>query len=170
MRNRGKGSIAGSLLLIFIGLWFLVTELSPAFKDWVYGTLTWPAPIIGVGVLLALIGLVAWNPEMLIPACVVGGIGGILYYQNMTNDWESWAYVWALIPGFGGVGTLLGGLMSGKRSMISGGAWTIVVSLILFAIFGSFLGRANILGQYWPVLLILLGVLLLARGIFRRQE
>jgi hypothetical protein len=158
------------LVLIAIGVWFLTVELFPAFKEWVYGTLTWPVPIIGVGVLLALVGLVTWNADLLIPACVVGGIGGILYYQNMTNDWESWAYVWTLIPGFGGVGTLLGGLMSGKRSMLTGGAWTILVSLILFAIFGSFLGRANILGQYWPVLLIVLGVALLARGILRRPE
>jgi hypothetical protein len=170
MRNRDKGNIVVALVLIAIGLWFLAVELFPALKDWVYGTLTWPAPIIGVGVLLALIGLLTWNPDLMIPACIVAGIGGLLYYQNSSGNWGSWAYAWALIPGFAGVGALLAGILQGKRGAAIGGLWTILSSLLLFAIFGSFLGGSNLLGKYWPVLLIALGLLILVQGLVRRRE
>ncbi len=38
------------------------------------------------------------------PSIIVGGIGGILAYQDYTGHWESWSYLWTLIPGFVGLG------------------------------------------------------------------
>jgi hypothetical protein len=43
---------------------------------------------------------------MAVAACIIGGIGGILYWQSYTGDWASWAYVWTLIPGFSGIGII----------------------------------------------------------------
>ena len=43
-------------------------------------------------------------------------------------------------------------------------------SLVLFAIFGAFLGGITILSLYWPVLLILLGLIILAQGFFRKRQ
>ena len=105
---------------------------------------------------------------MAIPACIVGGIGGILYWQEITGNWESWAYAWTLIPGFVGVGIVLSGLLGGDfRQSARGGGWLIMISLVLFAVFGSFFGGLGLLGPYWPVLLILLGLLVLIRPLFR---
>ena len=42
--------------------------------------------------------LLTGQPGMLVPACIVGGIGGMLYWQNLTGDWASWSYSWSLIP------------------------------------------------------------------------
>jgi hypothetical protein len=166
---RTRSSLATALALIAIGAWFLAIELVPALKSFAYGSTTWPLPIIGAGVLLALIGLVTWNPVLFIPASIVGGIGCLLYWQNTTGNWESWAYAWALIPGFAGVGTVLNGLLSGERRTTVAGGWMIFNSLVLFAIFGSFLGGLGLVSRYWPFLLIALGVLLLAQGLFRRR-
>ena len=107
---------------------------------------------------------------MAVPACVVGGIGGLLYWQNVTGNWESWAYAWALIPGFVGVGTMLMGIVSRDGGQVRSAAWLLVISAILFVVFGSFFGALGFLGKYWPVLLILLGVLSLFQGLFRRRQ
>ncbi|HUV89374.1 MAG TPA: hypothetical protein VMY80_06955, partial [Anaerolineae bacterium] len=95
---------------------------------------------------------------------------GLLYWQNATGHWESWAYAWTLIPGFVGVGIILAGILGGGlRKALGGGGWLILISLVLFAIFGSFLGGLNLLGPYWPVLLIVLGLFILVERLVRRR-
>jgi hypothetical protein len=98
----------------------------------------------------------------------VGGIGGILAYQWFTGNWESWSFMWALIPGFVGLGIILMSLMGGEGS-VKDGATLVFISFILLAIFGSFFGAIGMAGKYWPVLLILLGVVLLVRSFFNKE-
>jgi hypothetical protein len=60
-------------------------------------------------------------------------------------------------------------LLQGKiRAAIIGGGWLVILSGALFLIFGSFLGGPNLLGPYWPVLIILIGVISLVQAFFRR--
>jgi hypothetical protein len=166
MKNRSK--ILPALVLILIGLWLLAIQVYPPLRSFANGVETWPFSVIGVGMLLALLALITWSPGLLVPACIVGGIGLILYYQNTTGRWESWAYAWALIPGFVGTGLVLSGLLQRSRSSVSSGAWTIFYSIFMFLLFGSFLGGWGVVSQYWPVLLIAAGIILLARSFFHR--
>jgi hypothetical protein len=162
--DRARRSTLGvGVLLIVLGLLFLVRQLFPGFFGWI-GPFTWPVTVISVGVFLLLLGLVTGNPGMAVPACVVGGIGVLLSWQNATGNWASWAYAWALIPGFAGVGVILEGLFSGRfgRGLVNGG-WMILISLVMATIFASFLGGPQVLGVYWPALLILLGVIALVQ-------
>jgi len=169
MEHRRRSSLAAGLVLILLGAWFLSVQFVPGWQD--YAVFSWPLIIVGVGVLLLVIGLLSGVPAMAVPACMVGGIGGLLYWQNATGNWESWAYAWALIPGFVGLGTLLAGLLGGEtRKSVRGGAWLILISLVLFAIFGSFLGGVRVLGPYWPVLLIALGLFAFAQSLFRSRR
>jgi hypothetical protein len=164
-----RSRIATALVLILLGVWFLLVQFVPALQGFAINERTWPLIIVGLGVLFALIGLATWTPGFIVPACVIGGLGGLLYYQNLTADWRSWAYAWTLIPGFAGVGIFFSELLSGRiRQAISGGAWLVFISGVMFLIFGSFLGGPNLLGIYWPVLIILLGVILLVQSVFRR--
>ncbi len=170
MAQADRGRIAGAIVLILLGIWFLAVQLVPGLSALALSERTWPLAVIGVGVVLAIIGLITWVPGMLVPACIVGGIGGLLYYNNLTGNWESWAYTWTLIPGFVGVGVFLSALMEGKLgAALSGGGWLILISLVMFAVFGSAFGNLGILGLYWPLLLVLLGVVLLAQGMLRRR-
>jgi len=154
------------LVLILLGAWFLAAQFVPGWQDW----FEWPLSIVGVGVLLLVIGLVTGVPDLAVPACIVGGIGALLYWQNTTGNWESWSYAWALIPGFVGVGIVLSGLLGGGfRQGVREGSPLILISLILFAVFGSLFGALKPLGDYWPVLLIVLGLLVLVQGLFRRR-
>ncbi len=161
-------SLAFGLGLVLLGVWFLLIQFVPGLRDWFRLEMTWPLIIVGAAVLLLVFGILAGIPAMVVPASIVGGIGGLLYWQNATRNWESWAYAWTLIPGFVGVGTILLGLLGQEtRRSITGGVWLIVISLVLFAVFGSFLGGPNLFGPYWPVLLIALGLLLLVQSFFR---
>jgi hypothetical protein len=165
-----RSNLVIGLILIILGGWFLAGQFVPQIKVWINAERSWPLFVIGAGLLLLVIGLLAQAAEMAIPACIVGGIGGLLYWQNATGNWESWAYVWTLIPGFVGVGIILAGLLRGQGSKVfRAGLGVILVSLVLFVIFGYFLGGETILGPYWPVLLILLGLWLLLKPWIKRQ-
>jgi hypothetical protein len=166
MEHRARSSLAAGLVLVLLGVWFLVIQFVPGLQT--YPAFSWPLIIVGVGVVLLVIGLLTGVPDMAVPACIVGGIGGLLYWQNATGNWESWAYAWTLIPGFVGVGIVLAGLLGGEsRQAGRGGAWLILISLLLFAAFGSFFGALGLVGPYWPLLLIALGVLIFVRSLFR---
>jgi hypothetical protein len=157
----------GGLILILIGALILAVQLLPGLQIW----LSWPWIIIGFGVLMLVIGSATGVPALAVPASIIAGIGGILYYQTITGDWDSWGYIWSLIPGFVGVGILLSGLLGeGGGEAMRGGGWLILISLVLFAAFGSLFGALGMLGDYWPVLLILLGLLLLVGPLLRARR
>ncbi len=162
-----RGAFATGILLILVGAFFLAVQWVPGLKLWVSWERSWPLLIVAVAAFLAVIGLASLDPNMAIPVAIVGGIGGLLYYQNLTGDWGSWAYAWALIPGFVGVGMLVSGLLRGfdsrgGRTAIEG-LTQIVTSIVLFAVFGSFLGGPEWLTRYWPVAIVLLGLWIMVR-------
>jgi hypothetical protein len=171
MDKRTRSSVGGGILLILLGLAFLAYQMMPAWFGWLQVQMTWPLIVMAVGVFLLVFGLVVGAPGMAVPACIVGGIGALLYWQNLTGNWETWAYAWSLIPGFVGIGVILSGILGdGKlREDLEGGGWLLLISLTMFAIFGSFLGGLNLFGPYWPVLLIVLGVIFLARSLLRKR-
>lgn len=166
MVARQRSSIAFGVILVLAGLWFLAVQAVPGLQQWMNVQAGWPLIIVGFAVVFLLFGIIGGIPGMAIPASIIGGIGLLLWWQNATGNWESWAYAWTLIPGFVGVGVIINGLLGhDTRQSITGGAWLIVISAILFLIFGSFLGGLNLLGPYWPVLIIAFGVLLLVQSL-----
>lgn len=164
--KQNRSSLALGLILLIAGGWLLVTQQVPAIQTWMESNFTWPMWVIGAGALVFLIGLVTGAPDISVPASIIAGVGGILYYQNMTGDFGSWSYMWTLIPGFVGVGTILTGLLGEHtRRNIGHGLRLMVTSAVLFLIFATFFGGLDILGEYGlPVILILLGIYILARG------
>ncbi len=170
MNKRRRTGLVGGTLLILLGVWFLLVQYVPEFEGLLNIEFSWPLFVIGAGVVLLILGLLTGEPGMAVPACIVGGIGVLLYYQNQTGNWASWAYAWTLIPGFAGVGAILAGLLGDKsKNSIRDGVNLILISAVMFLIFGSFLGGLDLLGPYWPVLLILLGVWFLIQPLFRRK-
>jgi membrane protein YdbS with pleckstrin-like domain len=172
MTKQNRSTIATALLLILLGSWFLAIQISPAVKSFAHGQDTWPFNILIAGGLLFVLALATWTPGMMIPASIVSGIGGILYYQNANNAFGTWSFAWALIPGFVGIGILLAGIMEAGRNRgeLTSGAILILISAIAFGIFGSFLGGKQLLLSYWPVALILLGLVFLIQSLFRLRR
>jgi uncharacterized integral membrane protein len=169
MNHHKRKAIASGLMLILIGLVFIFVQVFPGIREYVSWEFTWPMIVIFVALGLLVIGALTGTADMLVPVCIVGGIGGILYFQNEgLITWTSWAFLWTLIPGFAGLGEFLAGLIKWKKSEIFDGLKAMLISAVLFLVFGSFLG--GMFGyvpfkQYLPYLLIALGLFLLIRAL-----
>ena len=172
MKKQGRTQLALGVILILLGAWFIAQRTFPEVATFAARFSDWPFTVIGVGVLLLLLGLILGAPGLAVPAAIVSGIGGILYYQNLTGNWESWAYMWTLIPGFVGVGVLLQGLLGeDTRRNLRHGLNLMVVSAVLFLVFSAFLGGWTLLGNFGPaILLILLGLWVLGSGLYRSMR
>jgi hypothetical protein len=168
MNAQKRSNIVLGIVLILVGALYLASRFIPGLSLVI--TFSWPWIIVGVGALLLLLGLLIGVPEMAIPACIVGGIGGLLYYQNSTGDWVSWAYVWALIPMFVGAGIILSALLGGKgRQVYLQGLETMGVGAVLFVIFGSFFNAfAGGWTIYLPLVLVLVGLYILIRNFTKK--
>ncbi len=167
MSKQNRTQLALGVLLVLLGAWFIAVKQVPALKPFSDLTFDWPFYVMGAGAILLLIGLVTDAPRMAIPACIVAGVGGILYYQNLSQDWTSWNFMWTLIIGFVGLGNIFAGLLGDDtRHNIGRGLNLIVVSAVLFLIFAAVFNRINILGNYGvAALLILLGLYVIGRGL-----
>jgi hypothetical protein len=165
-QNRGSMIVIGAILIL-VGGFILAVQFIPGFNIGFDIEFTWPLILVAIGLLLFLGALITNQPGLAVPAAIVGGIGGILYWQEAIGDYSSWAYAWTLIPGFVGIGIILEGILSGNfwKSLSSGGV-LLLISLAMFFIFGSIFGQENLLGSYWPILLIILGVVLLGRTLY----
>ena len=116
---------------------------------------------------------------MVIGGTVVTTVGLVLLYQDQTGRWETWAYAWALVgPAASGLGLVLWGVRSADPVAIRNGTWTLLGGLAIFVVgFLFFEGVIGIGGEplglpEWllPVVVIAIGVVVLARGIFDRRD
>jgi len=157
-----KTNIFLGILLVVFGILLLAREIWPQFfPDW-----DWPFIIIGLGVVFLLWAIFSGAGGLAVPGSILAGLGGIFYYQNLTGDWESWTYIWALIPGFVGLGVILSGIIDRNyKEAFSGGLILLLISGVLFFAFGQAFGLQPEITKYWPALLILLGLIALVRAL-----
>lgn len=169
MNKSGRSQLALGIILLLVGGWFLFNQVNPDFQKFFAPYTEWPVNLLLIGAGILIVGLVTGSPGLAVPAAIVAGIGGIFYYQEAAGDSSSWSYMWTLIPGFVGVGTILQGLLGENTGPnLKRGLNLMVISAVLFLVFAAFLGGWNILGNYGPaVLLILLGLYVLGSGLYR---
>jgi hypothetical protein len=161
----------GAIILIAIGVLFFVTQ-TLGINIWGIFGISWPLFIVLPG--LIFLGLAVFGDKkmagFIVPGAIVTGTGAILWVQNATNHWESWAYVWTLYPVFLGLALMFLGRRTDNPSTENTGrgfvTWGTVAFLIGFAffellIFGGLAGLGNVL---LPLVLIGIGVLMLMRG------
>jgi hypothetical protein len=165
-----RNGVVWGILLILMGGFFLVTRLMPDL----FGVIYWPFIIIGLGLMFLLLAVLTRSGGLAIPGCIIGGIGGIFYWQAMTNHYESWAYIWTLIPGFVGLGVIIASLLDHEHPHFdSGGLVLMAISALGFLVFGSafgaLLGFPFNVNQLWPLFLIGIGVIILISTIFRKR-
>ena len=165
-----SSSVIGGIILILVGLFFLILPLFPNLADQIDIEQQWPLIIVAIGALFLLAALLG-TPRLAVPGSIITGIGLLLYYQNLNDAWETWSYAWTLIPGFVGIGTILMFALQGNaRAGFQQGGRLILISLVLFAIFGALIGGVLAFGQIWPLLLIGLGFWLLAKNLLRSRR
>jgi hypothetical protein len=157
-----RGSVIGGLIMIGVGAIFLLLQMFPELASRLNMAQQWPLIIVVVGGVFLVAALLG-TPPLAIPGSIITGIGGMLYYQNATGNWASWAFAWALIPGFVGIGLLLAGILAGGRDRVPmrEGGRLLIISLVMFVVFGAFFNGFGGLGRFWPVLLIGAGIWML---------
>ena len=171
MDKRNRTTLVLGILLVLVGIYFVLVNAVPGLADLININFSWPVIVMLVGAGLLILGLLVGAPEMAVPAFIVGGIGGILYYQNMSGNWGSWAYLWTLIPGFSGLGILAAWLFGARaKHSVRSGLDAIGSSLVLFIIFGAIFGAFKDLGPYWPLLLIVAGLVIGTRALIRGRK
>lgn len=158
-RSNLGGLIAGTLLIVF-GLMALAGQFFSAV-DWGF---LWPFAIIGFGALffVAMFAGGKGTAAFAIPGSIIGGIGLVLLFQNITQHWESMSYFWTLIILFVGVGIYVMGLYGGDENQKRSGLRVMKVGVILFVIFGAFFEMifSSFSSVIFPLLLIVLGAYL----------
>jgi hypothetical protein len=141
---------------------------------WLYaqGLWQWPYIIIGVGAIFMLMAVLVRIAPLMIPGVIIAGTGLVLYWQNITGNWQSWSYTWAITPILVGIGILLAGLLNPAMRPAAKGGWiTLTAGLAAFLFFWSaFTGGWRVLTLAWPVALVVIGALILLNGLRRRRS
>jgi hypothetical protein len=161
------------IALVVLGLVLLLGRgLSPDLAR-----IGWPLFILGPGALLVAAGLYGprdWS-GLVAPGSVIAAVGAILMWQSVTGRFESWAYLWALIPTAAGIGVFLQGNRADNDELRENGRRTATAGLLMLLAFGAFFelfifggfAGAGIVGRIvLPLAAVAVGVWLL----YRRDE
>lgn len=171
--NRSNaGALIGGALLIAFGLLSLAGQIF-RWMDW---GLLWPFIIIGIGTLFFLAMFAGGKAAsgFAVPGSIIGGIGLVLFFANVTRHWEMMSYFWTLIIFFVGLGIYIMGWYGGIEAQRKSGTGVMKVGVILFIIFGALFESifSSFTNMIFPILLILLGLyLILTRsGLFGHRK
>jgi hypothetical protein len=164
--KRISGSLVVGIILIILGLLSLVGQI---FRGLPFLSYLWPFIIIGFGGLF-FVGMLAGGKSMAglaIPGAIISGLGLMMFIQNLTGYWQSWAYSWTFILVLVGLGIFIMGLYTEDLHRREAGLRVMKVGAILFILFGGFFElifnafRPYGIQQYlFPILLVALGIYL----------
>ncbi len=173
-QRRAGSTVALGVVLVVLGFFALVVQ----FTGFDAGG-SWPLFVLIPGLTLLVVGLISLGTGALIPGAILTVVGLILAYMNATQDWPAWAFAWPLVaPGGVGVGIFLQGLRNRDAQLLRQGRVLMFVAALIFmigfVIFGTIFKISN--ADYgWfgkaalPALLIVIGIVLLARSIQRSR-
>lgn len=105
-----------------------------------------------------------------VPGTVITGTGLILFYQNITNHWASWAYVWTLYPLFVGLALRFMAQRTGDEGaekassiLMRIGAIGFILGAVFFELF--IFNHGGVFGNLaLPVVLVVIGGFMLMSG------
>jgi hypothetical protein len=169
-----RGSLLlGATLLVIGSVWILGQILHISLAGYL-----WPLTIILPGVLVFISALntdSAGGDALAVIGSILTSVGLLLFVQQLTHTWASWAYAWALIaPTSIGIGQVIYGKIKKHESLVSTGLQMAKVGLWIFSIgfvFFELIIGLNGFGisrfglPVLPVVLIGIGALILIRAI-----
>lgn len=130
--------------------------------------ISWPSVLWSMGAMFLVAALVNRFGPLAVPGVLLLGLGLLLGWQNTTHQWNTWAFAWALVPAFTGLGMFLAFWRRRVLRTISLSIFS--WSLVLFVLFGVLLGAGGALARYWPVALILGGLVVLLQALLLRRS
>ena len=166
METTGRNTAA--LSLIGLGVLFFLAQIT----GFGFLGMLWPFFVIVPGAIFLYFAITgdASKAGLAVPGAMITGTGAILFYQNLTDHWASWAYIWALYPVFLGLALVFVGRRTGnKRTLHTGDGfvkWGLLAFIGLWALFELFIfgGNSQIITVLVPLALIGAGIVLLTRN------
>lgn len=169
LTKKSSGQYGIGTALVGVGLFVLLAAI---FGGSVMG-LAWPFFVLAPGLflfyLLKQLGQKAAG--LAIPASMISSVGLILFYQNLTGHWSSWAYAWSLIvPTALGIGMAVYGDLARKKQVGDIGEKMARFGMGIF-FFGLFFFEIllNISGIMSGMMWLLVPLLFIAGGIYLRR-
>lgn len=156
--------IIGGALLIILGVLLIFDDF---FRGINVMGIFWPLFLIGIGLLFFTMMLSGGKSSavLAIPGSIFACLGMMMFIQNLTDHWESWAYGWTVIIFSVGLGIYIKGVYGEQERSRQSGYFLMRLGAILFIIFGLFFELIFSLkhtGQYiFPIAMILIGSYLL---------
>lgn len=146
MKNKGL-FLTGAALIVLGALWLFGAPTS------------WPLTIVGLGGVFLLAAMLYRVGALAIPGTLIGGLGVLLFGQNLTGWWASWLYVWPLVPGLVGLGLVVASVlgMPGRRVRRAGMIW--FVQALPMAGLMWFMRTFTPFWFSWALILVGLGVM-----------
>jgi O-antigen/teichoic acid export membrane protein len=173
--NRPLSTVAG-VFLVALGALFLVQQFAGDALPALSWRFLWPVFVIGPG-LAFFAGMLQGGKRvggLAIPGSIFTTTGLLLFYQNLTGHWHSWAYAWALVaPTSVGVGLMIQGWWTGSPKLVREGRRVMAIGLTLFLVGAVFFElvlnisgfASGSVGQFGlPILLIVIGAAIVLRG------
>jgi len=122
--------------LVAIGILLLLAQ---TFR-WNLGEVGWPLFVLVPGLLFLAAAAFGGRSVagLFVPGSVVTTVGLILFVQNLSGRFETWAYAWALIPTAIGVGLSLQGARTEDPALRRRGRQLIGTFLLAFLAFAVF--------------------------------
>lgn len=157
--ERNVSSVIIGSILVIVGVMWLIGQ----FVVGSFWAVSWPLFVILPG-LIFFAGML-WGGKqaagLAIPGTIITVTGLVLFYQNLTGQWWTWSFIWALTgPMAVGLGLIIFGLYSDNPGARRAGTIVLIIGTVLLAVFGFAFGfeRYNIAGYAWPLILIGLGI------------
>jgi len=177
-RLRGLATALIGLALIGLGVFFL---LGQAFHLDVWSFL-WPFFIIVPG-LFFFAGMFVMGKNgaaLAVPGSIITMVGLILFYQNVTGHWASWAYAWLLIfPTAVGTGLAIAGLWNDEPKTVRTGTKMAGIGVLIFLFCAIFFElvlnisgfRSGLFGQIlFPLMIVGAGIVVLFMALSARRR
>ena len=164
-RGRRQSTVIGALFVL-IGAILLAGQ----FVRVDIGHYGWPFFVIVPGLLILFVALTARgavSEGLAILGSIVTVTGLILFFQDATDHYESWAYAWALVfPGAIGLGMILYGLTASRPGNVRSGTRLVGIALVLFLLGAAFFEGVIGIGGYQldHTAGVVLGVIIIALG------
>lgn len=169
MNESNRGNMIAGIVLVVLGGIFFALNLIPGLD----AAKTWPLVLIVLGIGFCLPAAIWYKSReslagLFIPGCILITLGAIFLFNTLTGIWNIWAIAWILIPASVGLGLITGAAV-GKwdRSVTQVGAWMLIISVSVFALFASMFGNIVVKG-IGAGLLVLTGIVLLIRSFIKK--
>jgi hypothetical protein len=137
------------ILLLLVGLVVLASE---PLLNFVNGLTAgeellrwWPVVAIALSLFFLVPGLLGGpnrrlRAGMMIPGALLAGIGGALLYTSLADDWDSWAYLWSVIPFSFGLGMYAAGWIADAPAFKWIGSATAAGGVLAYLVFATAFG------------------------------